>query len=62
MSSSRIRTGNTDATETIPLIRRFDVLWGGDIRAFHPPASRFDAVIGGPLCSFCRVEPKEAIG
>lgn len=27
-----------------------DVLWGGDIRRFHPPASKFDGVIGGPPC------------
>lgn len=27
-----------------------DVLWGGDIRKFHPPAGRFDGVIGGPPC------------
>lgn len=27
-----------------------DVLWGGDIRRFHPPAGRFDGVIGGPPC------------
>jgi DNA (cytosine-5)-methyltransferase 1 len=27
-----------------------DPLWGGDVRAFHPPAGRFDGVIGGPPC------------
>lgn len=27
-----------------------DVLWGGDIRRFHPPAGKFDGVIGGPPC------------
>jgi DNA (cytosine-5)-methyltransferase 1 len=27
-----------------------DVLWGGDVRRFHPPAGRFDGVIGGPPC------------
>lgn len=27
-----------------------DVLWGGDVREFHPPAERFDGVIGGPPC------------
>lgn len=25
-------------------------MWGGDIRRFHPPAGRFDGVIGGPPC------------
>ena len=32
------------------VVRGPDVLWGGDIRAFHPPAGRFDGVIGGPPC------------
>jgi DNA (cytosine-5)-methyltransferase 1 len=27
-----------------------DVLWGGDIREFRPPAGRFDGIIGGPPC------------
>lgn len=27
-----------------------DVLWGGDICRFHPPAGKFDGVIGGPPC------------
>lgn len=32
------------------VVRGPDVLWGGDIRSFHPPAKRFDGVIGGPPC------------
>jgi DNA (cytosine-5)-methyltransferase 1 len=32
------------------VVRGPDVLWGGDIHAFHPPAGRFDGVIGGPPC------------
>jgi len=32
------------------VVRGPDVLWGGDIRNFHPPAKRFDGVIGGPPC------------
>ena len=32
------------------VVRGPDVLWGGDIRAFSPPAGRFDGVIGGPPC------------
>lgn len=32
------------------VVRGPDVLWGGDIRAFHPPAGVFDLVIGGPPC------------
>lgn len=27
-----------------------DVIWGGDVRQFSPPAGRFDGVIGGPPC------------
>lgn len=32
------------------VVRGPDVLWGGDIRKFNPPAGRFDGVIGGPPC------------
>jgi DNA (cytosine-5)-methyltransferase 1 len=32
------------------VVRGPDVLWGGDIRRFHPPAGWFDGVIGGPPC------------
>ena len=32
------------------VVRGPDPLWGGDIRTFHPPAGRFDGVIGGPPC------------
>lgn len=32
------------------VVRGPDLLWGGDVRAFHPPAGRFDGVIGGPPC------------
>lgn len=32
------------------IVRGPDLLWGGDIRSFHPPAGRFDGVIGGPPC------------
>jgi DNA (cytosine-5)-methyltransferase 1 len=32
------------------VVRGPDVLWGGDVRAFRPPAGRFDGVIGGPPC------------
>lgn len=34
------------------VVRGPDVLWGGDIRRFHPPAGRFDGVIGGPPCKW----------
>ncbi len=32
------------------VVRGPDVLWGGDIGRFHPPAGRFEGVIGGPPC------------
>ena len=32
------------------VVRGPDVLWGGDVRRFHPPPGRFDGVIGGPPC------------
>jgi len=32
------------------VVRGPDLLWGGDIRSFHPPSGRFDGVIGGPPC------------
>jgi len=31
-------------------VRGPDVLWGGDVRRFHPPSGRFDGIIGGPPC------------
>ncbi|MFH1486642.1 MAG: DNA cytosine methyltransferase [Chloroflexota bacterium] len=32
------------------VVRGPDVLWGGDIRAFHPPAGIWGGAIGGPPC------------
>lgn len=32
------------------VVRGPDVLWGGDIRTFHPPTDVFAGVIGGPPC------------
>ncbi len=32
------------------VVRGPDVLWGGDIRNFHPPGGKFDGVIGGAPC------------
>lgn len=34
------------------VVRGPDLLWGGDIKRFHPPAGRFDGVIGGPPCKW----------
>src|SRR5215471_11421434 len=36
--------------EGFTVVRGPDVLWGGDIRTFHPPSGVFDGVIGGPPC------------
>jgi DNA (cytosine-5)-methyltransferase 1 len=36
--------------EGFAVVRGPDVLWGGDVRIFHPPPGRFDGVIGGPPC------------
>jgi DNA (cytosine-5)-methyltransferase 1 len=36
--------------EGFTVVRGPDVLWGGDIRRFHPPSGVFDGVIGGPPC------------
>ena len=32
------------------VVRGPDVIWGGDIRTFHPPAGVFDGVLGGDPC------------
>lgn len=32
------------------IVRGPDLLWGGDVKRFHPPAGKFDGVIGGPPC------------
>ncbi|RYG87629.1 MAG: hypothetical protein EON59_06875 [Alphaproteobacteria bacterium] len=32
------------------VVRGPDLLWGGDVCAFHPPAGCFDGIIGGPPC------------
>ena len=37
------------------LVRGPDLLWGGDIKTFHPPAGKFDGVIGGPPCQFASI-------
>lgn len=32
------------------IVRGPDVIFGGDVRRFHPPAGVFDGIIGGPPC------------
>lgn len=36
--------------EGFSIVRGPDLLWGGDVRTFHPPAGRFDGVIAGSPC------------
>lgn len=36
--------------EGVCVVRGPDLLWGGDVRRFHPPAGKFDGIIGGPPC------------
>jgi DNA (cytosine-5)-methyltransferase 1 len=37
------------------VVRGPDLLWGGDIKRFHPSAGKFDGVIGGPPCQMFSV-------
>ena len=32
------------------VVRGPDILWGGDVKKFHPPVMKFDGIIGGPPC------------
>jgi DNA (cytosine-5)-methyltransferase 1 len=32
------------------VVRGPDVLWGGDVKEFHPPRGAFEGIIGGPPC------------
>lgn len=32
------------------VVRGPDILWGSDVHNFHPPAGKFEGVIGGPPC------------
>ncbi len=36
--------------EGFTVVRGPDVIWGGDVREFHPPAGVFDGVMGGDPC------------
>lgn len=42
--------GRAFEEEGFCVVRGPDLLWGGDIRTFHPPAGRFEGIIGGPPC------------
>src|SRR5262245_51036984 len=32
------------------VVRGPDLVWGGDVRSFHPPAGKFDGLIAGSPC------------
>lgn len=32
------------------VVRGPDLLWGGDVKRFHPPRGKFEGIIGGPPC------------
>lgn len=36
--------------EGFVVVRGPDLLWGGDVKRFHPPTGKFDGIIGGPPC------------
>lgn len=39
------------------VVRGPDVLWGGNVKNFHPPPEKFDGIIGGPPCQvFSRLQ------
>ena len=42
--------GRAFEEEGFCVVRGPDLLWGGDIRTFHPPARVFAGIIGGPPC------------
>lgn len=42
--------GRAFEAEGFCVVRGPDILWGGDIRDFHPPPRVFEGVIGGPPC------------
>lgn len=42
--------GRAFEEEGFTVVRGPDLLWGGDIKTFHPPAGKLDGVIGGPPC------------
>ena len=42
--------GRAFEEEDFCVVRGPDLLWGGDIKTFHPPQGVFGGVIGGPPC------------
>lgn len=45
------------------VVRGPDLLWGGDVHRFHPPAGKFEGIIGGPPCQqFSQVNQAARMG
>lgn len=44
--------GRAFEDEGYTLLRGPDILWGGNIKTFHPPRGIFEGIIGGPPCQF----------
>lgn len=42
--------GRAFEAQGFTVVRGPDAIWGGDVRAFHPPSGVFQGVIGGPPC------------
>lgn len=42
--------GSAFESEGFCVVRGPDLIFGGDIRFFHPPSGKFDGIIGGPPC------------
>jgi len=42
--------GRAFEEEGFCIVRGPDVIWGGDIKRFHPPSGIFGGIIGGPPC------------
>ena len=43
------------------VVRGPDILWGGDIRTFHPPPGVFEGVIGGFVYSLVNVKCRNTL-
>ncbi len=42
------------------VVRGPDLVWGGDVREFHPPPGKFTGIIGGPPCQDFSAARREA--
>jgi DNA (cytosine-5)-methyltransferase 1 len=55
--------GRAFEAEGFCVVRGPDLIFGGDIRTFHPPAGKFSGIIGGSPCQdFSRLRRTQATG